>query len=93
MSKNTEGHDMKVKERNVAWEQLLEFSTEIFAKAGMRIEDAKIEADALVWANLRGVDSHGIMRIPWYIENIETRVMNPTPDIRIEVDTPAVSLI
>ena len=84
---------MKGKEMNVAWEPLLEFATEIFAKAGVCIEDAQIEADALVWANLRGVDSHGIMRIPWYIENIETRVMNQTPDIRIEVDTPAVSLI
>ena len=47
----------------------------------------------LVWANLRGVDSHGVLRIPSYVASIERGGMNPTPDIQVVVDTPAMSLI
>lgn len=40
----------------------------IFAARGSRAEDASAVADALVWANLRGVDSHGVSRVPRYLE-------------------------
>ena len=40
---------------------LTRFTTDIFECAGMPREDAEIEADVLVWANLRGVDSHGVL--------------------------------
>ena len=33
--------------------------------------DAATVADVLVWANLRGVDSHGVLRVPKYVEWIE----------------------
>ena len=59
------------------------FTAEIFAAAGMSPADAEIEADVLVWANLRGVDSHGVLRIPWYIKNVDDGVFNPKPNIRI----------
>ena len=40
------------------------FTREVFEKVGMPPEDANTEADVLLWANLRGVDSHGVLRIP-----------------------------
>jgi len=40
----------------------------IFAARGSRAADAAAVADALVWANLRGVDSHGVSRVPRYLE-------------------------
>ena len=40
----------------------------IFAARGARAQDAAAVADALVWANLRGVDSHGVSRVPRYLE-------------------------
>jgi len=45
--------EMKV----VAGEHLKEFAKEVFTKAGMPPEDAEAEAGALIWANLRAVDS------------------------------------
>ena len=69
------------------------FTTQVFTKAGLPPRDAAIEAEVLVWANLRGVDSHGVLRIPTYVASIERGGMNPTPDIQVVVDTPAVSLI
>ena len=40
----------------------------VFAARGARADDAAAVADALVWANLRGVDSHGVSRVPRYLE-------------------------
>ena len=40
----------------------------VFQARGTRESDAAAVADALVWANLRGIDSHGVSRIPRYLE-------------------------
>jgi LDH2 family malate/lactate/ureidoglycolate dehydrogenase len=69
------------------------FATQVFVKAGLPPEDAATEAQVLVWANLRGVDSHGVLRIPAYVSSIERGGMNPTPNVQVAVDTPAMSLI
>lgn len=74
-------------------DDLRRFTTDIFEQAGMPREDAEIEADVLVWANLRGVDSHGVLRIPWYVKNIDDGVFNVSPDIEVEKETPATILI
>ena len=65
-------------------EQLLEFVAAIFRAVGFSDAHAQIEADVLVWANLRGVDSHGIFRIPSYIRAIRSGEINPKPDLRVE---------
>jgi ureidoglycolate dehydrogenase (NAD+) len=71
-------------------EALKRFATEVFERVGMPPKDAEIQADVLVWANLRGVDSHGVLRIPWYVENVDKQIMNPRPNIRVLAETPAV---
>jgi LDH2 family malate/lactate/ureidoglycolate dehydrogenase len=59
----------------------------------MTREHAATVAEVLVWANLRGMDSHGVMRIPRYVELIEAGDMNPTPRLRIATETPASVLL
>lgn len=71
-------------------EALQAFTTEVFVRAGLPPEDAALEAEVLVWANLRGVDSHGVLRIPWYLELVDQGLMNPRPNIQILKETPAV---
>lgn len=66
------------------------FTREAFEKAGMSAEDAATEAEVLLWANLRGVDSHGVQRIPQYLDFIEKGWMKPRPDVRIVKESPAV---
>jgi ureidoglycolate dehydrogenase (NAD+) len=56
-------------------------------------EDAETEADVLLWANLRGVDSHGVLRIPWYVQSVDDGVFNAAPNIKVESETPATILI
>ena len=74
-------------------EALERFATDIFVRTGMPQSDAAVVAEVLVWANLRGVDTHGVMRIPRYVDLIENGDMNPRPAIRIRTETPASVLI
>lgn len=69
------------------------FTRDLFTRAGMSEAHAAIVADVLVWANLRGVDSHGVMRIPRYVEMIQTGVINPAPVLKIQTETAAAVLI
>jgi ureidoglycolate dehydrogenase (NAD+) len=57
--------------------ELLRFFTAVFAVKGMRAQDAAAVADMLVWANLRGVDSHGAMRLPSYLDQIRKGEFDP----------------
>src|SRR5258707_14218477 len=72
---------------------LKRFASNIFARAGMPEADAAVGADVLVLAHLRGVDTHGVTRIPRYVDLIETGDMNSRPAIAIRTETPASVLI
>ena len=48
---------------NVNAELLSEYATDILTGMGLQKEAAKTEAGSLIWANLRGIDSHGVQRI------------------------------
>lgn len=54
---------------------------------------ATIIADALVLADLRGVDSHGINRLPGYISRIKTGALAPNPVLEFELKTPVMALL
>ncbi|MFC1931347.1 Ldh family oxidoreductase [Chloroflexota bacterium] len=81
---------MVKKEVRVAWQPLEKFAKEVFVRVGMPPGDAEAEAAVLIWANLRGVDSHGVLRIPAYVKNVDKGVMNPNPNIRIMNETSAI---
>jgi len=77
----------------VAAAELQDFAKNVFIKVGLPSEDAALEAEVLVWANLRGVDSHGVLRIPSYVAMVDRGDMNPRPSIRVEKETPAALLV
>jgi LDH2 family malate/lactate/ureidoglycolate dehydrogenase len=77
----------------IHWETLQTFTAEVFERLGMPPQDARTEAEVLIWANLRGVDSHGVLRIPSYARSVENGHMNPRPEIRVAKETPATLLI
>ena len=60
--------------------ELMSLSNEIFTSWGTPISDAQIVSEHLVESNLRGIDSHGVIRIPQYVEDIEQgRVLPGAP--------------
>ena len=62
----------------VSRDELLRFATAVFCANGMAPADARTVADVLVWANARGVDSHGVVRIPIYLKEIKAGTYKPT---------------
>jgi ureidoglycolate dehydrogenase (NAD+) len=77
----------------VSADALTRFATDIFARAGLPQADAAVVSQVLAWANLRGVDTHGVMRVPRYVDLIECGDMNPRPAMRIRTETRASVLI
>jgi ureidoglycolate dehydrogenase (NAD+) len=59
------------------------FTSAIFMAAGLNREHAEAWARMLVWANLRGTDSHGIIRIPRYIDLVQAKSIKAQPDITV----------
>ena len=55
--------------------ELFDFAETLLMEGGFTAKDAKQTADLLVWANLRGMDSHGVLRIPSYIDRIEQGII------------------
>ena len=81
---------MKKGEVVVNADELTVFGRSAFIASGCTEADSELWSEVLVWANLRGVDSHGVLRIPSYIEQIEKGGIRTRPDIRILNETPAV---
>ena len=84
---------MALGEMKVARDSLENFAKEVFIKVGLSRQHAETVTKVLVWANLRGVDSHGVSLIPWYIEAVDIDHMKTKPKSRIEKETPAAILI
>ena len=62
----------------------------VFESHGLPELDAATASRALIKASLRGVDSHGVARVPMYCERLRRGVANPQPDIRMQRTAPAV---
>jgi uncharacterized oxidoreductase len=69
--------------------QLEEFSRALFVAAGIDSSDAQVVSVSLVASNLRGHDSHGVMRIPYYIAAVREGRLHPGADLRVLHETPA----
>lgn len=69
------------------------FASALFQAAGVAGAMAEEWAKSLIWANLRGVDSHGVLRIPGYIERLKQKVINPAPAMRVEKRAGAIAVL
>ncbi len=74
-------------------EDLREFCTECLARVGLTPDDGALVTDHLVTASLRGVDSHGVVRLPYYVEGIEAGYVSPRPAVRVVREAPPMALL
>ena len=56
------------------------FVAALFTTKGMRPAEAEMVAELLVWANLRGTDSHGVSRIPRYLQAMKRGHFDPVAE-------------
>ena len=69
---------------------LTDFVTSIFVAVGVPAESSRTVAKSLVGANLCGHDSHGVLRIPQYIDFIKSGAYQPTAELNVESEQGAV---
>lgn len=80
-------------EQIFSYQQLLSFVESVFKKIGCPGANAATAAKALLSADLRGIDSHGVARLSGYIRLWEAKRVNATPDIHIVHETPSTAVV
>jgi uncharacterized oxidoreductase len=65
------------------------FATNLLAAAGATEADAQRVAESLIDANLRGYESHGVMRIPYYVEQLNKGEVRPGVELTIVDESPS----
>jgi ureidoglycolate dehydrogenase (NAD+) len=71
-------------EIRIASATLAEFVAQLFEKAGVAPPLAAEWTKSLIWANLRGVDSHGVLRVPHYLDRLKQGAINRAPHMQVE---------
>ena len=82
--------------KRINHEKLTRFVQAAFEKLGVAGGDAQIAAEALVAADLRGVDTHGVIRFSphaWYVKWLSEGSMTAKPNIRVTSETPSTALL
>ncbi len=75
------------------YHQLKNFATEVFLQLGCPAPEAVMAAEALVAADLRGIDSHGVARLSGYVRLWEVGRVNPKPKVRTVHETPSTATV
>ncbi len=72
---------------------LREYCIGLLEKVGVPRDEGFYMADGLVVANLRGVDSHGVSRMPIYMKSFSLGLIRPVAEMDILNEAPASMLI
>ena len=73
--------------------KLKEFCNRVWTKLGVPEKDAQVTTDVLVLADLRGVESHGVARLPRYYTDLKNGWTKPTDQSKVVKETKATALI
>jgi LDH2 family malate/lactate/ureidoglycolate dehydrogenase len=72
---------------------LAAFVQRAFEAAGLARGDAEQVAALMVEADLRGSDTHGVIRLPIYVRRLKAGGINKRPNIRVLQEKPAAALV
>jgi len=78
--------------RKYHWKQLQKYCTHLFEKAGLQKKDAQIVGESLIMADLRGVDSHGVVRTDIYLSRLKAGMIDLDSKMEIEENGPVALL-
>ena len=71
---------------------LRNFSQQSFVACGLSKENSEWVTDTLIRSELRGIGSHGIVRLPFYCKRLTDKGTNPNPNVRVEAERPSMIL-
>ncbi len=72
---------------------LEQICADTFERAGSSREEALRVARSLIGANLTGHDSHGVIRVPRYVDWVKSGDITPDQTIRLLVDLPSLAVV
>ncbi len=74
-------------------DELFRIVKEIFVALGITENEASIVADSLIYADLRGIESHGVQRLKMYVDGIKAGGINTEPNIITVRESPVYALL
>lgn len=74
--------------QHISNNSLLKWGKECLQSFGFSDNDAQFVSKSLTQTSLWGIDSHGIARLPHYMNRIEAGSLNPIPKIKTEITGP-----
>lgn len=77
----------------ISYERLRQFCRSVFAALGCNGEDADQASEALLAADARGIESHGIARLSGYVRLFDVKRVNPRPHIHVVHETPSTAVV
>jgi uncharacterized oxidoreductase len=77
----------------IDFQKLQQFTEEVFLACGAPRAEAAIVAEHLVTANLMGYDTHGVIRIPQYLDHVRQGVIKPGAPINIQQETATTAIV
>jgi ureidoglycolate dehydrogenase (NAD+) len=80
-------------DRLIAHDKLTAFTAACFAKLGLAPADGRLIAETLVESNLRGVDSHGVVRLPHYATRLRNGSIKAQPNITVKRTGPGTAMV
>ncbi|MFD7075500.1 Ldh family oxidoreductase [Nocardioides sp. NPDC059952] len=72
---------------------LVAFGQQVLEAHGVPVADAHLVSDSLVQAELWGHSSHGMLRLPWYVERLRGGAMSAVTDPTVLNDTGSLLLL
>src|SRR5262249_839878 len=74
-------------------QKLIDFVADIFRRAGSSAAEAKRVATYLTTANLTGHDSHGVIRVPRYVQSAREGRIKTDQIVEVVIDTPSFAVV
>jgi uncharacterized oxidoreductase len=68
---------------NISTDKLTQFAAALLQAGGVSPAESQIVAKSLVLANLMGHDSHGVMRVPYYLEGVPKGEVTPDAEFTV----------
>jgi LDH2 family malate/lactate/ureidoglycolate dehydrogenase len=87
------GYPRTDREERVAAPALRDLVGTMFGRCGMSGEDAALLADTLIVADLQGVHSHGVLRVPEYVRKLRAEGVDPRGRPRVVTDRGAALVV
>lgn len=82
-----------VKMQVVQQKVLFDFTLKCFLASGFKNDDAELIAKSLIEADLRGINTHGVIRIPMYLGRVKKGLIDPQAKVEVVTENAVMAIL